>query len=399
MGGGAKNIITVNMGSSSLRVAVFDLPGLERIFDIAIGGIGLPVSELHVARHGVAVSVEEIQIATHEAALGLVFQWLAQVVPSSSIAAVGHRLVHSGGRYDGPEAIARISEDDWELFSRLDPIHTPAARMAVGQFTQHYPQAIGVACFDTSFFSQLPTAAKILPIPKKYYNAGVRRYGFHGLAYSSVLSTFREKAGEMAADGRVVMAHLGGGASVAAAYRGKPVDTTMGFTPASGIVMGTRPGNLDPGVFGFLSRKSNMGADEFDHMVNFESGLLGVSGSTGDMYALLQQENHNDDARLAVELFVREVKKTIGAYAALLGGIDSLIFSGGIGGQSALIRQRICQGLGFLGIDIDEAANQASAFLISSAQSGAGVHIIEADEARVMASQTLAVAGGDKYGD
>lgn len=246
-----------------------------------------------------------------------------------------------------------------------------------------------MACFDTAFFRDLPRVAKIIPIPKKYYEIGVRRYGFHGLSYTSLLSTFRDKAGETAANGRVILAHLGSGVSVTATRLGKPVDTTMGFSPASGIAMSTRSGDLDPTIFSFLHRQNNMSADEFDHMVNFESGLLGVSGVTGDMHSLLSLEEQNRDAAMAIELFVRDVKKSIGALATTLGGVDSLLFSGGIGEQSAVLRARICQGLEYMGIEISEVANERHSFLISAEHSRVGVHVIPTDEARVIALQTI----------
>lgn len=385
----AENIVTVNAGSSSVKIAVFSQPEMQRVLDISISGIGQPVAKLRVMRRGMSAQTKDVHIADFAAASHLVLEMLHKEIPSGSVGVFGHRLVHGGGKYDSPMRVVDISESNWELLSRLDPSHTPRARQLVSQFAQHYPAAPQIACFDTAFFQDLPQVAKILPVPKKYYEAGVRRYGFHGLAYTSLLSKFREKAGETAVNGRVILAHLGSGASVTATWQGKPIDTTMGFTPTSGIVMGTRSGDLDPGIFNFLHRQNNISSDEFDRMVNFESGLLGISGITGDMYSLLQLETENEDAALAVELFVSDVKKAIGAYAALLGGVDSLIFSGGIGEQSAPIRDRICQGLEFLGIEIDKAANQNNAFLISSADSGAGVHVTEADEARVIAEQTV----------
>lgn len=389
----AEIIVAVNAGSSSIKLAAFSRLEMLRELDISISDIGQPVAKLRVMRRGMLVQTKELQEVDYAAASGIVIEELGKEASEDSIGAIGHRLVHGGGKYDSPVVAVDISEGDWELFSRLDPSHTPAARQLVSYFMQQYPAAMQVACFDTAFFHDLPQVAKVLPIPKRYYEAGVRRYGFHGLAYTSLLSTFREKAGEAAVNGRVILAHLGSGAGVTATRLRRPVDTTMGFTPASGIAMGTRSGDLDPGVFSFLNRQNNMGVDEFDYMVNFESGLLGVSGITGDMYSLLQLEKENEDAVLAVELFVRGVKKSIGAYAALLGGVDSLIFSGGIGEQSALIRSRICQGLEYLGIEIDDAANQNNEFLISSGGSRAGVHVIAADEARVIAGETVKVMG------
>ena len=246
-----------------------------------------------------------------------------------------------------------------------------------------------MACFDTAFFKDLPYVAKVVPIPKKYYSLGVQNYGFHGLSYTSLLGTFREKAGDVAANGRVVLAHLGSGASITATKLGKPIDTTMGFTPTSGLVMSTRSGDLDPNVFGFLHRQSNMSLEEFEQMVSEKSGLLGVSGNSGDMHKLLSIEDKNSDAKMAVELFVHRVKKSIGAFSAVLGGVDSIIFSGGIGEQSSVLRTRICQGLEYLGVELNQAMNEQNDFLISSGQSKVGVHVIPTDEAQVIATQTV----------
>lgn len=384
-----ENIVTVNAGSSSIKLVVFSKRQRSRLFEVSISGIGQPTSNLQVIHKGTLTQTQERHIPDHATASRMAMEELSEEIPQDSIVAIGHRLVHGGGIYDGPVSTMDISESDWELLSRLDPSHTPAARQLIMQCIQQYPTVLQVACFDTSFFSQLPRVATIIPIPKKYYDMGVRRYGFHGLSYTSLLATFRERAGEDAANGRVILAHLGSGASVTAMLQGKPVDTTMGFTPSSGVTMSTRSGDLDPGVFSFLHRQDNMSIDTFDHMVNNGSGLLGVSGISGDMSSLLNLERENKDAALAIELFVRDVKKAIGGFAALLGGVDSLIFSGGIGEQSAVLRGRICQGLEYMDIEISESANQENSFLISSESSRVGVHVIPTDEARIIAEQTI----------
>lgn len=387
------SIVTVNAGSSSIKLAVFtDVSGtgeVSRLLDISISSIGEPVSLLQIKPVTMTAKVEEVQAASHTVACDIIVQKLLKAVPVDSIVAIGHRLVHSGGKFMRPTFLSYITEDEWLFLSQIDPLHSPVARQIAIRFMERFPLLPQVACFDTLFFDNLPDVAKLIPISKKYDKLGVRRYGFHGLSYISLLETFREKAGETAANGRVILAHLGSGASVIATQFGKPVDTTMGFTPVSGMPMSTRSGDLDPSIFGFLHRQNNMTADEFDYMVNFESGLLGASGMTGDMQKLLTLEDTNKDAALAIELFVRSVKKSIGAFAATLGGVDSLIFSGGIGEQSAVLRARICEGMEYMGIQINEAANERHAFLISTEQSRAGVHVIPADEARVIAEQTI----------
>ena len=253
---------------------------------------------------------------------------------------------------------------------------------------QAYPNIPQVACFDTAFFHDLPRVAQILSLPRKYESAGLRRYGFHGLSYSYLQSAFTSLAGTGAVNGRVIYAHLGSGASLAATLNGKPVDTTMSLTPASGIMMSSRSGDLDPGVFGFLERRG-VNTDQFTHMVNHESGLLGVSELSADMQTLLEHETDNVKAKEAVSLFVYQIKKSIAALSATIGGLDSLIFAGGIGEQSPIIRSRVCQGLDYLGIEIDETKNQGNSQLISSNNSRVGVHVIPTDEAQIICQQVL----------
>ncbi|HEU5121467.1 MAG TPA: acetate/propionate family kinase [Candidatus Saccharimonadales bacterium] len=389
----SSTIVTVNTGSSSIKLTVFsaisDVVKMSRLLDISISNIGQPVSLLQVKPVTMTAKIEEVQAANHTVACDIILQTLLQTIPTDTIVAIGHRLVHGGGKFAHSTLLKDITEDDWLFLSQIDPLHSPAAQQIAIRFAKSFPSIPQVACFDTAFFNHLPDVAKLIPIPKKYDQMGVRRYGFHGLSYTSILEVFREKAGETAANGRVILAHLGSGASVTAMQFGKPVDTTMGFTPASGLPMSTRSGDLDPGIFGFLHRQTNMTADEFDHMVNFESGLVRVSGVTGDMQMLLTLEDANKDAALAIELFVKSVKKSIGAFAAILGGVDSLVFSGGIGEQSAVLRSRICEGMEYMGIEINEATNERHDFLISTERSQAGVHVIPADEARVIAKQTI----------
>lgn len=385
-------IVTVNTGSSSIKLAVFakdqNTSKISRLLDASINNIGQSVSTLEIRESTMPVQIKEVSASSHSIALHILIERLTDIVVPNSIIAVGHRLVHGGITYTGSTLVENISETDWKLLEQLDPGHTPAAHQLIAQFAERYPAIRQVACFDTAFFHDLPHIAKVIPIPQKYYTAGVRRYGFHGLSYTSLLATFRDKAGVTAANGRVIFAHLGSGASLAATHMGKPVDTTMSFTPASGVTMSTRSGDLDPSIFGFLHQQNNMSVDEFNHMINFQSGLLGISNLTGDMHALLAVETDNKDAATAIELFVRDVKKAIGSLSATLGGVDSLIFSGGIGEQSAVLRARICKDLGYLGIEIDETANTQNAFLISSEHSKSGVHVIATDEARVIAIQT-----------
>lgn len=393
-------VIAVNTGSSSIKVEIFKVGAgiVSSEHYISITDIGQASSKLHVKNTVNPETEKEVQVMRHAEAAAIIMQHITTIVPDDMVVAVGHRVVHGAGLFAEPTSVDAITDANWDMISTLDPLHIPAARELVGLFKNYLPNAQHIACFDTAFFHSLPEVATIVPIPREYYQAGVRRYGFHGLSYESLLAAFRAQAGDVAASGRVIMAHLGSGASVTALKDGKPVDTTMGFTPASGIVMSTRTGSLDPAVFSFLHRHNGMSSDRFDHMINFESGLLGVSGASGDMYTLLQMENDNPNAAMAIELFVYEVRKAIGMLGAVLGGVDSLIFSGGIGERSAVLRARICNKLEYMGINLDEFANEQNAFLISSERSGAGVHVIPADEASVIARQTMKIVTGEEYG-
>ncbi len=393
-------IITVNTGSSSIKVGIFATDS-EMILperSVSITNIGSSSSMLHTTHASSEIVAQTIQAASYDDAIGILLRKISEFVSYDKVVAVGHRVVHGGGIFAQATPLEIITDRDWETLSQFDPIHTQPSRQLAASFVDYFPAARHVACFDTTFFHDLPEMAAVVPIPQRYSEVGVRRYGFHGLSYESLLAAFRARAGEVAAHGRVIMAHLGSGASVTALQNGKPIDTTMGFTPVSGIAMSTRSGSLDPTTFSFLHRKTGMSSDEFDHMVNFESGLLGVSGISGDMHALLQIENDRPEAALAIDLFVYEVKKAIGMCSAVLGGVDSLIFSGGIGEQSVVLRARICQDLAYLGINLNDAANDKNAFLISGESSRAGVHVIPANEASIIARQTMKVVVGDEYG-
>ena len=252
-------------------------------------------------------------------------------------------------------------------------------------FRNRDPDLPQVVCFDTAFHHDMPRVAQIVPIPRRFEAAGVRRYGFHGLSYAYLMEELARVAGPEEARGRVILAHLGAGASLAAVRDGHSIDTSMGFTPASGLVMGTRTGDLDPGLVRFLSRTEGMTADQFDSLVNHKSGLLGVSETSSDVRDLLARHNADVRAAEAIELFCYQAKKWIGAFAAALGGLDTLVFSGGIGENCAEIRRRICEGLAFLGIALDEGRNASSALLISTDQGPVKVRVIRTDEELIIA--------------
>ena len=262
--------------------------------------------------------------------------------------------MHGGPKYSEPQLITAEMVEELHRLSPFDPEHLPEEILLTEEFHRRYPDLPQVACFDTAFHHDLPRVARLLPIPRRYEAKGVRRYGFHGLSYAFLMEELARLAGAEAAQGRVILAHLGNGASLAAVRDRKPVDTSMSFTPAAGIPMSTRAGDLDPGLLWFLARTEGLTARRFNEMVNFQSGLLGISETSSDMSDLLDLETHDVRAAEAVALFCYQVKKWIGAFAAALGGVDTLIFSGGIGENSPAVRARICDGLGFLGIEIEE---------------------------------------------
>ena len=256
-----------------------------------------------------------------------------------------------------------------------------------------------MACFDTAFHHDLPRVAQLLPIPRRYEAQGVRRYGFHGLSYAFLMEELARLAGAEAAQGRVILAHLGNGASLAAVHHGKPVDTSMSFTPTAGVPMSTRSGDLDPGLVWYLARTEKMSAKQFNEMVNFQSGLLGVSETSSDMRDLLDHETQDVRAAEAVALFCYQVKKWIGAFAAALGGLDTLVFAGGIGENAPAVRARICDGLEFLGIKLEEKRNAASEGVISAPAGRVTVRVIRTDEEQMIAKTVCRVLGLGKASD
>jgi acetate kinase len=284
---------------------------------------------------------------------------------------------------------------DLRQLSPFDPEHLPEEILLTEEFHRRFPDLPQVACFDTAFHHDLPRVAQLLPIPRCYEAQGVRRYGFHGLSYAFLMGELARLAGMDAAQGRVILAHLGNGASLAAVHRGKSMDTSMSFTPTAGVPMSTRTGDLDPGLIWYLARTAGLDAKGFNEMVNFKSGLLGVSETSSDMRDLLEHETQDVRAAEAIALFCYQVKKWIGAFAAALGGLDTLVFAGGIGENAPTVRTRICDGLGFLGIELDEKQNATNEGVISAATSRIPVRVIPTDEERMIARMVCGVLGLD----
>jgi acetate kinase len=312
-------------------------------------------------------------------ALEVMLKWLGEHGFLSQLAAVGHRLVQGGPRHKDPERITPEFLSEIERLVPLDPDHMPAAIRGIQFIAGRFPELPQVACFDTAFHSSLPRVARMYALPRKLFEQGIARYGFHGLSYEYVMRELRTLEGKLA-NGRVIIAHLGSGASMVAVKEGKSVDTSMGFTPLEGLVMSTRSGDVDPGVLLYLLEQKKRSAKELSTLVNKESGLLGVSGTSGDMKVLLDKEHQDAAAADAVNLFCYRAKKYVGAYAAVLGGLDVLVFAGGIGERAPAVRKRICDGLDFLGIRLDAACNEANAAVISSAESRVKVRVVKTDE-------------------
>ncbi|WP_340123619.1 acetate/propionate family kinase [Methylobacter svalbardensis] len=332
-------------------------------------------------------------VDSYAVAVGALMDWIEERLGRDALAAVGHRVVHGGPKYSKPQRITAEMIVELHQLSPFDPEHLPEEILLIEAFQRRFPELPQVACFDTAFHHDLPRVAQLLPIPRRYEAQGVRRYGFHGLSYEFLMGELARLAGTDAAQGRVILAHLGNGASLAAVRDGKSVDTSMGFTPAAGVPMSTRSGDLDPGLFWYLARTENMSAKQFNVMINSQSGLLGVSETSSDMRDLLGLETQDVRAAEAVALFCYQIKKWIGAFAAALGGLDTLVFSGGIGENASKVRTRICGGLGFLGIELDERRNAADKDVISTADSRVAVRVMHTDE-ELMIAKTVCHALG-----
>ena len=385
-------IVTINGGSSSIKFAFFDASVSERILEGSIARIGEPQSVFRIKGKSHTESAPRLLSASnHTAAVDVLMDWIEERLGRQALAAVGHRVVHGGAKYAEPQLITSRMIEELRRLIPFDPEHLPHEILLVEAFSHRFPDVPQVACFDTAFHREMPRVAQLLPIPRRYEAQGVRRYGFHGLSYTFLMGDLERQAGAEAAGGRVILAHLGNGASLAAVLDGKSLDTSMGFTPAGGLPMSTRSGDLDPGLISYLARTEKMDAEEFNKMANFESGLLGVSETSSDMSDLLERETKDVRSAEAVALFCYQVRKWIGSLAAVLGGLDTLVFSGGIGENAAPIRARICARLGFLGIELDQDCNAAHAPLISIESCPVKVRVIRTDEELIIARSVARV--------
>lgn len=386
------HILVFNSGSSSLKFALYEFGGTDERLLVRgeAENIGQQGGRLWLrGADGNSILDQAGPIADHEAALRTALDEIKKrKYPNAE--AVGHRVVNGGLRYSAPQRITPQVLAELQNLIPLAPLHLPAEIKIVEAVASNAPNVAQVACFDTAFHRRLPELAQRFPLPRKLFDEGVRRYGFHGLSYEYVL----QELGPAAQQGRLIIAHLGNGASLAAVKHGVPVDTSMGLTPTGGVMMGTRTGDLDPGVLVYLLREKNYDAASLERLVDAESGLLGVSELASDMKTLLAKRNSDPRAEQAIAMFCRSIRKEIGAFAAVLAGLDILVFTGGIGEHAPAIREEICRDLGYLGIRLDSAKNRAQQEVISSSESACPVRVIATNEELMIARHTRAVVSG-----
>ena len=387
--------VVINAGSSSLKFCVFRRPDGQPWLIETRGQIeGIGTAPRFTAKDGDGKGVLDRQLDTSvndgRKALGAVADWLGERYGGSPVRGVGHRIVHGGAKYTGPTIVTPEVLADLRTLIPLAPLHQPYNLQAIDAVAERLPSVPQVACFDTSFHRGQPAVAELVPLPKDIRDSGVQRYGFHGLSYEYIASVLPSVAPEIA-HGRVIVAHLGSGASMCAMKNGKSLDSTLGFTALDGLCMGTRPGTLDPGVLLHLFQTMGRTPKDVEAMLYKKSGLLGISGISNDMRDLLGSSEPS--ARLAVDYFVYRAAKEIGALAAVLGGVDALVFTAGIGENSPEIRKRICEASAWLGIELDADANGRKGPRISTPASKVSAWMIPTNEELMIARHTGRLLG------
>lgn len=379
-----KYILTINGGSSSIKFALFKA---EDSYTCVLSGkidrIGLAGSFIVFTKGDSEPVTREMALADAGAAVEALNSFLGEEIDFSSIVAVGHRIVH-GMKHETHMVVDNALVDELKTTSAIDPEHLPLEIAIIETFMERHPELRQVACFDTVFHHDMPRVAQMLALPRRFEEQGMRRYGFHGLSCAYIMEELA-RVDLANAGSRVIIAHLGNGASITAVRDGKSVDTSMGFTPAGGILMSSRTGDIDPGALVHLLKSEALSPDALSNLINHESGLLGVSETTSDMHDLLEKEATDVRAKEAVDLFCYEAKKRIGAYAAVLGGVDTLIFTGGMGENAPRIRKRICEGLEFLGVTLDEGANEGNKEMISASSATVKVRVMHTNEELMIA--------------
>ena len=399
-----RTLLVINSGSSSVKFAAYDAEldsALTRLVNGKIEGIdSVPRLRVWGQDGGVlqdrAISVSaDPELGPQEEAFKQLFDWLGQHMTGRVLGAVGHRVVHGGERFTRPARVTPEILSQLDTYTPLAPLHQPHNLSAIRAIAALQPDLPQVACFDTEFHTTQPWVAQACALPRHITQTGVKRYGFHGVSYEYIASVLPDFLGNTAANGRVVVAHLGNGASLCAMQERKSVASTMGFTALDGLMMGTRCGNLDPGVVLHLMSALGMSARAVEKLLYEQSGLLGVSGISGDMRTV--EASETPEARQAINLYAYRIKQELGSMAASLGGLDALVFTAGIGENSAMIRQRVCQDAAWLGVELDEAANLAAglgARCISAAGSRVAVWVIPTNEELMIARHTQAVVQG-----
>jgi acetate kinase len=384
------HILTINSGSSSIKFSLYELGKTESlILKGELAGIGIEQGDFQAEdQEGHQLTAQKWDLPDHDAAWQTLFDWLQGHEIGKDLHAVGHRLVHGGTAHVKPQLVSPALIEDLKLLMPLAPDHLPDEIKGLEAVRRYFPDLPQIVCFDTAFHRRMPEVAQRYALPEPLFQAGLRHYGFHGLSYEYITQELVKEAGAQEASGKLIIAHLGNGASMAAIEGGRSLDTTMGLTPAGGLVMSTRVGDLDPGVIVYLLQEKGMTPAAVNHLINHQAGLLGISGISADMHDLLAHADTQADAALAVEIFCYQAKKFVGALAAALGGLDTFIFTGGIGENSAIIRARICANLEFLGIHLDPDLNQENAPIISKQDSPVTVRVMKTNEELMIARHT-----------
>ncbi|WP_028604133.1 acetate/propionate family kinase [Ottowia thiooxydans] len=386
--------LTLNAGSSSLKVALFSADDDHALVTGQAERIGAEGSLVLKDALGRPLPLAEGSLTNHSDALAMVIATLQQTRPDLDLAAVGHRVVHGGTHYDQPVTITPEVLETLEALSPFAPLHQPHNIAGIRAAQAAFPGVPQVACFDTAFHRGQPFVNDSFALPHRYYQQGVRRYGFHGLSYDYVTGELQRMAPHLFA-GRVVIAHLGNGASMCAIHGGHSVASSMGFSVLDGLPMGTRCGNIDPGVLLYMLEQEKLNTAQIRQILYNESGLLGLSGGLSNDMRTLEQAD-NAESHRAIDYFVFRVQRELGAMAAAMGGVDLLVFCGGIGENSRVVRRRVCERLGWIGIEIDHGRNAESAMVVSSEFSRTTVMVIPTREDLVIARAARAAAGVQK---
>lgn len=391
-------ILSINSGSSSLKFSIYHMTEEQERLALkgALQNIGAPTARVGIEdAAGNRLVDRSVELPHHTAALRVLLDELDHCL-QDELTAAGHRVVHGGPEHRAPQRITPQLLRELERLRHFAPEHLPQAIAAIATVSERFPALPQIACFDTAFHRSMPAVAQHFPLPAELWREGVRRYGFHGLSYAYIVRELTTCASPTEAQGRLIIAHLGNGASMAAVHGGRSADTTMGFTPTGGLMMGSRSGDLDPGVIVYLLKEKGLNADELNELLNRRSGLQGVSGIGSDMRELLEKRDTEPRAALAVDMFCYQARKFIGALAAVLGGVDTLVFTGGIGEHAAPVRWEICRGLEFLGISLDSGRNQRHETIISTDRASCTVRVMATNEDLMIARYCREVLSGPR---